>query len=89
LQEEPQAPTHSLESSNESADRSDNVNKDEEGKNSLLEEQPAEMIVDKSDSNKSEKSSENESGNAEVQNEQKVSFKNSPLEVCKLIIFIG
>jgi hypothetical protein len=89
LQEEPQAPTHSLESSNESADRSDNVNKDEEGKNSLLEEQPAEMIVDKSDSNKSEKSSENESGNAEVQNEQKVSFKNSSLEVCKLIIFIG
>jgi hypothetical protein len=87
MHEDAQAPAHSIESSNESADRSDNANKDEEGKNSLLEDQPVVMDVDKSDSKQSVKSSENESANAEVQNNQQVSFNNLPLEVCKLIQF--
>lgn len=78
MHEDAQAPAHSVESSNESADRSDNANKDEEGKNSLLEDQPVAMDVDKSGSNQSVKSSENESKNAEVQNDQQVSFNNLP-----------
>ena len=67
MEEEKNEGAHSSESSNESADRSDNANK-EEGKNSLLEEQPAIVDEDKSASNLSVKSSENESANEKVRN---------------------